>query len=244
MPVSSSQASTTIQAIPALQTRISITAPSQVTVNKPFTVSGTLQYLDLDGIWKPLSGRSVDILWGLTKLATVTTDLNGNYSATVTLTATGSQTLTAVYGGETGFLGSTNTVTVTVVEPTLASRISISAPSKVLVNQSFTISGKLEIQDVDGIWKPAGGQTVYLSYDTTDLGTATTGTDGTYSKTARIGTAGTFTLKVVYPGSTTTPPGFGGKALIVAAPELTSFASMAAPLALGIISALLAIRRR
>jgi hypothetical protein len=83
-------------------------------------------------------------------------------------------------------------------------RITISAPDQVNAGQSFTISGKLEFQDVDGAWKGLANRTVALYYNGTSLGTATTGSDGSYSKSVSIPTSGTYTLKAVYAGE-----GFG-----------------------------------
>jgi hypothetical protein len=83
-------------------------------------------------------------------------------------------------------------------------RISISAPDTVPTGQSFTVSGKLEFQDVDGAWKGLANRTVTIYYNGTSLGSTTTGPDGSYSKSVSISTGGTYTLKAVYAGE-----GFG-----------------------------------
>ena len=88
-------------------------------------------------------------------------------------------------------------VRVAVAYPT---RISISAPGKVLVNETFTISGKLEYQSEDGVWRPLAGRTVSLYCDGTKIGDVATGSDGSYLRTASIPSPGTYTLKAVYAG--------------------------------------------
>jgi len=79
-------------------------------------------------------------------------------------------------------------------------RISISAPDTVPTGQSFTVSGKLEFQDVDGAWKGLANRTVTIYYNGTSLGTATTASDGSYSKSVSIPTSGSYTLKATYAG--------------------------------------------
>jgi len=61
-------------------------------------------------------------------------------------------------------------------------------------------TGKLEYRDRDGVWKGLAGRTVTLYYNGTKIGDVTTGSDGSYSKSARITTPGTYTLKAVYAG--------------------------------------------
>jgi len=90
-----------------------------------------------------------------------------------------------------------NEITGAVAHPT---RLSISAPSTVKVGEPFNITGKLEYRDRDGVWKGLAGRTVTLYYNGTKIGDVTTGSDGSYSKSARITTPGTYTLKAVYAG--------------------------------------------
>jgi hypothetical protein len=93
-------ASNTVSGQVAYPTRISISAPSQVIVGQKFTVSGKLEYQSSSTAWSGLSGKTVSIYYNSTKLADVTTDSGGNYSATVSIPFTGTYTLKAVYAGE------------------------------------------------------------------------------------------------------------------------------------------------
>jgi hypothetical protein len=79
-------------------------------------------------------------------------------------------------------------------------RISISAPATVAPGQSFTITGKLEYESSSGVWSPLAGKTVSLYYNGTLIGNVTTGSDGSYSATASIPTAGSYTLRADYAG--------------------------------------------
>jgi len=78
-------------------------------------------------------------------------------------------------------------------------RISISAPDAVAVDYPFTVEGKLEYCDED-TWKPLAGATVYVYYDGSELGSATTDSEGNYSVSGSISTPGTYTLTARYPG--------------------------------------------
>jgi hypothetical protein len=243
MPISRSSAQRTIQVTPVLPTRLSISAPGTVLVGQWFTVSGKLEFQDVDGIWKPLAGRPIDIFVGMSKAATVTTDTSGNYSLQLRILSTGTFNIVASYVGEADFFPSDAITTVNVVEPTLPSRISISAPDRVRVGQLFTISGKLEFQDVDGVWKPLGNQPVSLLWDNNIIGVVTTASDGTYTKPdAQIGVPGTFTLTALFEG--TGRPRAVIASRVLAVEGLKSWASVAAPIALGVAASMLGMRAR
>jgi phage tail tape-measure protein len=80
-------------------------------------------------------------------------------------------------------------------------RISISAPATVGKGQSFSVTGKLEYESTGaGVWTGLSGKTVSVVYDSTTFGSATTGSDGSFSINGSIGTAGSFTLKATYAG--------------------------------------------
>lgn len=84
----------------AYPTRISISAPDSVVAGQPFTVSGKLEYQSSSTSWSPLANRTVSIFYDSNKLADVTTDSGGNYSASVRINTPGTYTLSAVYAGE------------------------------------------------------------------------------------------------------------------------------------------------
>ena len=84
----------------AYPTRISISAPSTVSVGQPFTITGKLEFMDKDGAWKGLAGRTVSLYYNNTKIRDVTTGSDGSYSASATITTPGTYTLKAVYAGE------------------------------------------------------------------------------------------------------------------------------------------------
>jgi hypothetical protein len=120
-------------------------------------------------------------------------------------------------------------------------RISISAPDKVIVGQAFTISGKLEYQSSEGVWSGLGGRTVSLFYNGTKIADVTTQSDGSYSRGHAIGTPGTYTLKASYGGE--------GFALAMSSLTLTvstglrDAVSVALPLLTGSVLAFVSMRR-
>jgi len=93
-------ASNTVSGKVAYPTRISISAPDQAIVGQSFTVSGKLEYQSSSTAWSGLAGRTVSIYYDSTKVADVTTDSYGNYSVTMTINASGTYTLKAVFAGE------------------------------------------------------------------------------------------------------------------------------------------------
>jgi len=134
-----------------------------------------------------------------------------------------------------------NTVTGNVAYPT---RISISAPSRVDPNAAFTISGKLEYEGDEGVWRGLAGRTVTLYYDTTKIADVTTGSDGSYSKPdARIPSPGTYTLKAVFAGEGLgLAPAAAGARLVVPEAVKPLIAPLAAMVVGGLAVALTAKR--
>jgi hypothetical protein len=120
-------------------------------------------------------------------------------------------------------------------------RLSISAPDKVRANEEFTVSGRLEYESGDGVWSGLGGMTVSVYYNSTKVGDATTGSDGSYSIKAKISTGGTYTLKAAFAGQGLgLAPAVARLALSVGAAG--AVVAVAAPVAVGAILALLARR--
>lgn len=89
----------------AYPTSITISAPDSVLRGQPFTVSGMLTYKASAIRWAGLPNRTVSIYYNGTKLADVRTGSDGSYSAQVSIPASGSFTLRAVYPGEGLSLG-------------------------------------------------------------------------------------------------------------------------------------------
>ena len=100
------------------------------------------------------------------------------------------------YAWHAGTNTSSSTVKLAVAYPT---RISISAPDRVTVNQSFVVKGKLEYCDED-TWKALAGKYVYVNYDNKQLGSAKTDTYGEYEVVGSISSPGTYKLTAIFPG--------------------------------------------
>ena len=84
----------------AYPTRVTISAPREVQVGKPFTVTGRLQYEYASGRWRALAGRTVAIYYDGNLLGHAKTDEKGNYSLEVAINTPGNFTLKAVFAGE------------------------------------------------------------------------------------------------------------------------------------------------
>lgn len=82
--------------------------------------------------------------------------------------------------------------------------LTISAPEKAYPITSFTISGVLKYEyygEAGWEWLPLSGMAIKLSYNGISLGSATTGSDGSYSKSVTIEETGTFTLEAYFEGT-------------------------------------------
>ncbi len=87
------------------------------------------------------------------------------------------------------------------VEPTgIPTNITISAPGSVEEGQVFNVSGVLY---ETGTQHGVPNQTISLSYNGVNLGSATTASDGRYQKNVSILSTGVYTLNAYYAGTTT-----------------------------------------
>jgi len=93
-------------------------------------------------------------------------------------------------------MATSNTVSGTVRYPT---KITISAPSTVYVNQSFTVSGTLQYQNASGSWVALGSQTVSIKGSWGASATATTNSNGQYSaQLTAPSSPGTYTITATF----------------------------------------------
>jgi hypothetical protein len=84
----------------AYPTYLTITAPDKVAYGVPFTIAGDLTYLSKNNLRLGLAGKTVSLYYNGTKIADLTTDVNGGYSKTTSIVTAGTYTLKAVYAGE------------------------------------------------------------------------------------------------------------------------------------------------
>ena len=69
-----------------------------------------------------------------------------------------------------------------------------------MVNEEFTISGRLVYETAPGDRRPLAYRTVFLYCDGTEIGAVQTDESGYYSKRHSISRPGTYTLVAYYPG--------------------------------------------
>jgi hypothetical protein len=118
-------------------------------------------------------------------------------------------------------------------------RINISAPESVAVNQVFGINGVLQYESASGVWSGLGGRVVSVYYNGTKLGDATTASDGKYSLTAKIATSGVYTLKASYAGEGLPAAAFLG---LTVSPETKTALQLALPLLTGALIAFTSLK--
>ena len=150
-------------------------------------------------IW--MSGKTVSLYKNNSLLASQTTDAGGWVVFTDTVTA--ESTYYASFAGDSEYEGSTSsiiTVTVEVPPADIPTTLTISAPSSVEPNMAFTISGILYEAATQ---HAVPNQSISLSYNGVNLGSATTGADGRYQKSVSIPSTGVYTLRAAFAGTTT-----------------------------------------
>ena len=79
-----------------------------------------------------------------------------------------------------------------VIRPT---RLSIFAPDSVPAGQEFNVSGTLEYQEDEGVWRGLAGKTVEVYADGQLLARAVTDSNGRYLAAVKIGAPGRYTLR-------------------------------------------------
>jgi hypothetical protein len=86
----------------AYRTRIrDFSAPDTVPVCGPFTAKGYLEYESASGVWSPLTGKTVSLLYNTTKIGDAVTGTDGLFSKVdCHMPASGTFTLKADYAGE------------------------------------------------------------------------------------------------------------------------------------------------
>ena len=134
------------------------------------------------------SSQSVDLYDGVTKIATLTTDSDGEYEETVSNLSVGVHTFKAVNSN-----AESSTISITVNEPTHTYSLSIASDkSSILTTESVIISGQL-LKDSS----PYTGQSVALYDGSSLVDTLTTDSDGEYEKTLTGLSVGTHSFKAV-----------------------------------------------
>lgn len=84
----------------AYRTTISgLTAPDRVAPNVPFGIMGTLLFESALGVWSPLGGEPILLMYDNTVIAQVYTESNGLFTGSAVIPTVGMYTIKAFYGG-------------------------------------------------------------------------------------------------------------------------------------------------
>ncbi|MGP0069832.1 MAG: beta strand repeat-containing protein [Isosphaeraceae bacterium] len=138
---------------------VTLTATVSPTTIGQSTPTGTVTFLD-----------------GTTPLGTGTLDDTGTASFTSSTLAVGSHSITAVYGGDPNFIGSTSTAIVQSVTQDGSTAVMTSSANPSILNQSISFTVTVSAA-APGSGTPTG--TVQFSIDGTKFGSAVTLVDGT-----------------------------------------------------------------
>ena len=184
---------------------MTLTGPSSSAAGVPVTLDGTLEL----ATGTPVADAPVTVQRSTSggapvALAAATTDSNGDFAVTDIPPAAGDFTYTASYGGDTSSAASQATAMVTAYARTAA--ITLSGPSSVVHDTSFTISGTLVTVPAASSDYPATISVVRTNPDhTTTSSTVTTAVNGTFTLTGTLTTLGAYSYAMSYQSPTTLP---------------------------------------
>jgi len=168
---------------------------------------------------------------------TVTIYANGTSIASIQISGlSGSTTWTIPqsYAGQsmsftakdTLFGATSNAVSGSILYPT---KISISAPSTVYVNQTFNVSGTLQYENSSGSWAALSGATVTVRGSWGGSATATTNSSGQYTATLTApSSSGTYMMMASFAGSSSVAAVTGYSPLAVSSSP-TALPTIASP---------------
>ena len=191
-----------------IPTQLSATAtPTVVAINKPFTISGTLNTTD----GTPIAGATIQLqknvsgVWMNVAGKTNITTSNGSYAFNTSEGSAGAFDYRATYPGNDTYAG-TNSSSVTATVNKVATQLSATAnPTTVAINKPFTISGTLNTTD----GTPIAGATIQLQKNVSGVWmnvagkTNITTSNGAYRIGTSEPTAGTYQYRTTYAGNDT-----------------------------------------
>jgi 5-hydroxyisourate hydrolase-like protein (transthyretin family) len=187
-------------------------------VNQSFTLSG---YLTVTSKGTPVSGKQITLVktgpdGQSTTVTATTTDTNGAYTVTRSESSQGTYTYTASLSTDTTYNASSASLSVLVgtLRPTVLSVTTSNVNPT--VNQSFTLSGYLK-DNATGA--PLSGKQIFLLRNAggvwTNLGTATTATDGSYRFTISEALQGTYRYQVNSQSDTLYATSYAGCSVLI-----------------------------
>ncbi|WP_254922670.1 Ig-like domain repeat protein [Rhodococcus sp. OK302] len=139
-------------------------------------------------------GGTVQFLDGATPLGAPATVENGTASITHTFDTNGDHTITAVFSGTTGILGSTSEIkTITVSTDNIVTTTTMTAPDSAFVGQAVNLHATVSPAVLGG--------TVEFTVDGNDKVTGPLGTDGTAVASYTFTTAGPHSVVARYSGT-------------------------------------------
>lgn len=164
-----------------------------------FTVTGTLT----DNEETPISGATIQLVWndGTEHIATGSTNSSGVFSFTSTDPASVSQySFQLFFAGDSDYVqSSSSVVNVNTAKETSVMVITSPASGSTVSTDSVTVSGTLKDNDNTAM----SGKSVSFSLNNVSAGTATVGSDGTFSKTVTGLAAGSNSISASFAATIT-----------------------------------------
>ena len=200
-------------------THFSVTTPANVTAGSAFNVTVTA----LDASNAPVTGYTGTVHFTSSSAGTLPSDYtfvagdNGSHTFSVTLTSTGSQSITATDGGITG---SANTT----VAPRPATHFSVTAPANVTSGAPFNVT----VTALDSTNAPVTGYTGTVHFTSSSAGTL----PSDYTFVGGDNGSHTFSVTLTSTGAqsiTATDGGITGSANTIVAPPPATHFSVTAP---------------
>ena len=175
---------------------------TQVAINTPFAINGTLNTTD----GTPIAGATIQLQKNVsgtwTNITTNVTDVNGDYQFSQNELTAGTYQYRTTYAGNDTYANATSDVVQVQVNATLTQLSAVTNLTSVAINQNFTINGTLKLNTTDGT--PIAGATIQLQKNVsgvwTDVTTNVTDATGGYQFSNNESAAGIHYYRTTYAG--------------------------------------------
>jgi outer membrane protein assembly factor BamB len=195
--------SVTVSSLPTTPTTLTVTAPSTASINKPFTINGTLNITAST----PVAGATIQLqknvsgTWTNVTGKTNTTTSTGAYRISTSELTAGKYQYRTTYAGNDTYAG-TNSGSVTVTVNKIPTQLSASV-NPTTVYQQFTVNGTLNTTD----GTPIAGATIQLQKNVsgtwTNVATNVTNETGGYAFSQNEIAVGVYYYRTTYAGNDT-----------------------------------------
>ena len=166
--------------------------PSSIALGESFTYSATVE----NALQEALTGKTIRVYVNNTLNTTLTTSSTGSLEFTYTPVNAGEYNIKFEFEEDDTYQSVSETKTFSITSDTTLTMTGII--SECIYTESQPLTGVL----TNSIGTPVVGATIHILLDETEIGTTTTGDDGTYTYNTTAGSTGNHTFQAVYEATT------------------------------------------